>query len=291
MFDGVFTAVVTPFKVNGEIDEPALQKLVDFQIEGGVQGLVPCGTTGESPALSAKEHIRVVKIVVEHVQGRVPVIAGCGSNCTREAIDLTKGVKEAGANVGLQVAPYYNKPTQKGFFLHFTEIAESVDIPLIIYNIPGRTGKNIENSTMLDLAQHRNIIGVKEASGDIAQIMELISKKPESFTVLSGDDNLVFPILALGGRGVISVASNLIPDRMANFVGAALEGQWERARKMHYMLLPFFKALFYETNPIPVKAGLAMKGMVKEVYRLPMCRMQAENRQRFEQVINDLNVI
>lgn len=291
MFEGVYTALVTPFRDNGEIDKDALQKLVDYQIDGGVQGLVPCGTTGESPALSHEEHIQVVKMVVDYAKGRVPVIAGCGSNCTREAIELTKKSEQVGAAAGLQVAPYYNKPTQKGFYLHFTEIADSVDMPLIIYNIPGRTGKNIENSTMLEMAQHRNIVGVKEASGDINQIMDLISKKPDSLSVLSGDDNLVFPILALGGKGVISVASNLIPDKMVDFVKAALEGQWEQARKKHYRLLPFFKALFYETNPIPVKAGLALKGIIKEVYRLPMCQMQTENRNRFNTVVHDLGIV
>ena len=288
MFEGVLTALVTPFTDSGVVDEKALRDLVDFQIANGVQGIVPCGTTGESPTLSPEEHVRVIQIVIDQARKRVPIVAGTGSNSTKEAIHLTGKAKEAGAEASLQVAPYYNKPTQQGFLRHFTTIAEAVDIPLIIYNIPGRTGKNIENSTMLEMAKHRNIVGVKEASGDIAQMMDLIMRKPAPFIVLSGDDNLVFPIMALGGKGVISVASNLVPGRMVNFVSKALEGKWDEARTLHYQLLPFFKALFYETNPVPVKFGLAMKGMIQEVYRLPMCEMMEENKQRFRSVLREL---
>ena len=288
MFEGVLTALVTPFTDSGVVDEKALRGLVDFQIANGVQGIVPCGTTGESPTLSPEEHVRVIQIVIDQARKRVPIVAGTGSNSTKEAIHLTGKAKEAGAEASLQVAPYYNKPTQQGFLRHFTTIAEAVDIPLIIYNIPGRTGKNIENSTMLEMAKHRNIVGVKEASGDIAQMMDLIMRKPAPFIVLSGDDNLVFPIMALGGKGVISVASNLVPRRMVNFVSKALEGKWDEARTLHYQLLPFFKALFYETNPVPVKFGLAMKGMIQEVYRLPMCEMMEENKQRFRSVLREL---
>ena len=288
MFEGVLTALVTPFTDSGVVDEKALRDLVDFQIANGVQGIVPCGTTGESPTLSPEEHVRVIQIVIDQARKRVPIVAGTGSNSTEEAIHLTGKAKEAGAEASLQVAPYYNKPTQQGFLRHFTTIAEAVDIPLIIYNIPGRTGKNIENSTMLEMAKHRNIVGVKEASGDIAQMMDLIMRKPAPFIVLSGDDNLVFPVMALGGKGVISVASNLVPRRMVNFVSKALEGKWDEARTLHYQLLPFFKALFYETNPVPVKFGLAMKGMIQEVYRLPMCEMMEENKQRFRSVLREL---
>lgn len=291
MFKGVYTAIVTPFKDDNKIDEQSLRKLVDFQIDKGVQGIVPVGTTGESPTLDHEEHHRVIEIVIDQVSGRVPVIAGTGSNCTDEAIRLTEKAKKAGATASLQVAPYYNKPTQEGFYRHFTAVADSVDLPIIVYNIPGRSGKNIENSTMLELAKHKNIVAVKEASGNITQIMDLISKKPADFTLLSGDDNLVFPILALGGKGVVSVASNLVPDRMAEFVGSALEGNWAKARELHYELLPLFRAIFIETNPIPIKAALAMKGMIRENYRLPMCRMSDEHKKTLKSVLEKLKIL
>ncbi len=291
MFEGVFTAIVTPFTGDGKIDEEALRKLVDFQIEKGISGIVPVGTTGESPTLSHEEHHRVIEIVIDQVNGRVPVIAGTGSNCTEEAIKMTEKAKEAGATASLQVAPYYNKPTQEGFYRHFTAIADAVDIPIIVYNIPGRSGKNIENSTMLELAKHKNIVGVKEASGNINQMMDLILNKPDSFVVLSGDDNLTLPLMALGGKGVISVASNIVPDRMAEFVGAALRGEWEKARKLHYELLPLFRAIFIETNPIPIKAALAMKGMIRETYRLPMCEMSEEHKKALRSVLEKLKIL
>ncbi len=291
MFEGVFTAIVTPFTEDGKIDEEALRRLVDFQIEKGISGLVPVGTTGESPTLDHEEHHRVIEIVIDQTKGRVPVIAGTGSNCTEEAIRMTEKAKEAGATASLQVAPYYNKPTQEGFYRHFTAVADAVDIPIIVYNIPGRSGKNIENSTMLELAKHKNIVGVKEASGNINQMMDLILKKPNSFVVLSGDDNLTLPLMALGGKGVISVASNIVPDRMAEFVGAALKGDWDKARKLHYELLPLFRAIFIETNPIPIKAALAMKGMIKETYRLPMCEMTEEHRNTLRDVLKKLNIL
>jgi 4-hydroxy-tetrahydrodipicolinate synthase len=288
--EGVYTALVTPMSGNGDVDEKALRRLVDFQIEGGVSGLVPVGTTGESPTLTGEECKRVIAIVVEQARGRVPVIAGAGSNCTSEAIEYTRDAKEVGADASLQVAPYYNKPTSEGFIRHFSAIADAVDLPLVVYNIPGRTGKNIDNQTMLEIAKHRGIVAVKEASGDIGQVMDLISKKPKDFAVLSGDDNLVFPIMALGGTGVISVASNIAPERMAKFVSAALKGNWDEARKNHYELLPLFKAIFIETNPIPIKAALAMKGMMEENYRLPMCPMAAKNREALASVLKELSI-
>jgi 4-hydroxy-tetrahydrodipicolinate synthase len=289
--EGVYTALVTPMKADGALDEPALRRLVDAQIEGGVSGLAPVGTTGESPTLDGDECRRVIQIVVEQARGRVPVIAGAGSNSTAEAIYYARDAQAAGAVATLQVAPYYNKPTSQGFLAHFRAIAEGVDLPLIVYNIPGRTGKNIDNATMLELAQHRNIVGVKEASGDIGQIMDLIARKPADFTVLSGDDNLVFPIMALGGAGVISVVSNLLPREMSRFVGAALAGDWNAARKMHYELLPLFRAAFIETNPIPIKAALAMKGMITESYRLPMCPLSASNRESLQATLRDMKII
>ena len=289
--EGVFTALVTPMTTNGSVDEKALRRLVDFQIDGGVDGLVPIGTTGESPTLSGEECREVIRIVVQQARGRVPVIAGAGSNCTSEAVEYAKDAKEVGATATLQVAPYYNKPTNAGFLGHFTAIADAVDLPLIVYNIASRTGRNIDNPTMLELAKHRNIVGVKEASGDLAQMMDLISKKPADFSVLSGDDNLVLPLMILGGSGVISVASNITPDRVVTMVRAALEGDWNTARKTHYELLPLFKIIFIETNPIPIKAALAMKGLMKEVYRLPMCPMGEENRKTLAVVLRELKVL
>ncbi len=289
-YKGVFTALVTPFNKDDSIDEKALQDLVEFQIQGGVAGVLPMGTTGESPTLSHGEHIRVIELVIEQCQGRISVIAGSGSNCTQEAVEMTRQAMECGADASLQVAPYYNKPTQEGFRRHFSTIADSVDIPIIVYNIPGRSGKNIENTTMLKLAEHPNIIGVKEASGDIPQVMDLIMKKPDDFVVLSGDDNLALAMILLGGTGVFSVASNYIPGKMKEFVDKALEGNLEEARKDHYRLLPLFKALFLETNPIPVKYAMVLKGMMKEYYRLPMCPMSDENKQKFSGIIKELGL-
>jgi 4-hydroxy-tetrahydrodipicolinate synthase len=291
MHAGVYTALITPFNDDGSIDEKSLRRLVDFQIDHGIDGLVPVGTTGESPTLDAEETERVIRIVVEQTRGRVPVVAGAGSNCTDKAIHLAAMAKAAGVTASLQVAPYYNKPTGEGFLRHFTAIAEAVDLPMIVYNIPGRTGKNIENPTMLKLAKHRNIVAVKEASGNIAQMMELIAAKPQDFDVLSGDDNLTFPLMALGGTGVISVASNLVPDRMKALTAAALAGKWEKARELHYELLPLFKGIFIETNPIPIKAAMALKGHAKEVYRLPMCPMSDENRKSLKTVLEQLKIV
>ncbi len=289
--EGVFTALVTPMTEDGGIDRDALRRLVDFQLEGGVNGLVPIGTTGESPTLDGDECREVIRIVVEQVRGRVPVIAGAGSNATADAIHYTKDARDVGATATLHVTPYYNKPTNDGILAHFRAIADAVDLPLIVYNIASRTGKNIDNPTMLELARHRNIVAVKEASGDIGQMMELISKKPRDFTVLSGDDNLAYPLMALGGSGVISVASNVVPDRMAKLMKAALKGEWDKARAMHYELLPLFKALFLETNPIPIKAAMAMKGLITESYRLPMCRMGQRNRDALASVLKELSIL
>jgi 4-hydroxy-tetrahydrodipicolinate synthase len=291
MFEGVFTALITPFSGDGKVDEQALRKLVDFQIDGGIDGLVPVGTTGESPTLDAEETELVIRVVVDQAGGRVPVIAGTGSNCTDKAIHLTERAKQIGATASLQVAPYYNKPTGEGFYRHFTAIAEAVDLPIVVYNIPGRAGKNIENPVMLKLAEHKNIVAVKEASGNIAQMMGLIEKKPKDFAVLSGDDNMTYPLMALGGKGVVSVASNIVPDRMKALTQAALKGDWDRARSLHYDLLPLFRAIFLETNPIPIKAAMAMKGFVEEVYRLPMCPMSPENKKALTEVLKALKIL
>jgi len=288
---GVYTALVTPMTADGALDDKGLRRLVDMQVEAGIAGLVPVGTTGESPTLDGDECKRVIRIVVEQARGRVPVIAGAGSNCTSEAIEYARDAKEVGAAATLQVVPYYNKPTTLGILAHFRAIADAVDLPLIVYNIVGRTGKNVENPTMIELAGHRNIVGVKEASGDIGQIMDLIAKKPSAFSVLSGDDNLVFPIMALGGTGVISVASNLVPDQMVKLAEAALKGDWNAARSMHYALLPLFKSMFIETNPIPIKAAMAMKGMITESYRLPMCPMAPKNRESLQATLKEMKLL
>lgn len=286
--EGVFTALITPFSSDGSIDEQSLRKLVDFQMSEGISGLLPMGTTGESPTLSHEEHIRVIEIVIDQAEGRVPVIAGSGSNSTQEAVDITLQAMECGADASLQVAPYYNKPSQEGFYRHFTAVADKVDIPIIVYNIPGRTGKNIENSTMLRIAEHPNIIGVKEASGNINQMMDLILAKPDDFIVLSGDDNLSLPLTLLGGRGVVSVASNYMPGKMMEMINAALAGEVEKARSLHYELLPFFRGLFFETNPIPIKYAMHLKGMIEESYRLPLCPMSDDNKGKLAEVIKNL---
>jgi 4-hydroxy-tetrahydrodipicolinate synthase len=291
MFQGVFTAIVTPFNKNKTINEEDLKKLVDFNIENGVSGIVPMGTTGESPTLNHDEHVHVIEIVCKHVKGKVPVIAGTGSNSTKEALFMTSRAKDLGADASLQVAPYYNKPTQEGFYRHFKAIADEVDLPIIIYNIPGRTGKNIETDTIVRLAEHPNIVGVKEASGSLPQMMDVIDRTPDDFIVLSGDDNLTLPLMAAGGKGVISVASNIVPDRMSAMVSAGLEGDFKKMRKLHYELLPLFKVEFIETNPIPIKTALSMKGMVREVFRLPMCEMSGENKKKLKAVLKELKII
>lgn len=287
-FQGVFTALITPFTQKGGIDEEALRKLVEFQIKEGISGLLPMGTTGESPTLSHEEHIRVIEIVIDQAEGRVPVIAGSGSNCTQEAVEMTMQAMECGADASLQVAPYYNKPTQEGFFRHFTAVADKVDIPIMVYNIPGRSGKNIENDTMLRLAEHPNIVAVKEASGDLGQMMDLISRKNDDFAVLSGDDNLAFPLTCLGGKGVVSVASNCIPRKMMEMIDVTLKGDLEGGREIHYQLLPFFKGLFLETNPIPVKYAVHLMGMTEDVYRLPLCQMSEDNKAVFKGIFSKI---
>ena len=292
MFEGTFTALVTPFTATGELDRDTLRKLVDRQIEAGITGLVPVGTTGESPTLTNAEHHEVIRVVVEQAAGRVPVIAGCGSNNTVEALEHTRFAKEVGAEASLHVAGYYNKPSATGFLRHFQLIADSVDLPLIVYNIPGRTGKNIDNQTMLALAEHPNIVGVKEASGDFKQMMELIQRRPPGFTVLSGDDEITLPLMALGGNGVISVTSNLLPGKMVDLVRRMLAGDTAGARAVHYEILPVITALMgLDTNPIPVKGALHAVGLVEESYRLPMTPLTAPAKQQLQRVLKEYGVI
>jgi 4-hydroxy-tetrahydrodipicolinate synthase len=292
MFRGVFTAIVTPFTEDEGVDEETLRRLIDFNIENGVTGVVPCGTTGESPTLSHPEHDHVIELTVEHVDGRVPVIAGTGSNCTREAIRLTRHAEEVGVDGVLLVNPYYNKPTQEGLYRHFRAIADSVGISCVVYNIKGRTGVNLETATLMRLIDDcDNIVGVKEASGDINQIREVIHQSPNDFSVLSGDDNITLELIRSGGDGVVSVASNLVPDRMAALVQAALAGDFETAEAIERELSPIFEAEFVETNPIPIKYMLSLKGMCQEVYRLPMCELRPENRVRVRTVMETMGLL
>jgi|TARA_B100001964_G_scaffold217686_1_gene257984 4-hydroxy-tetrahydrodipicolinate synthase len=292
MFKGAITAIVTPFKEDGSLDEEALRRLVNFQIENKIDGIVPCGTTGESPTLDYDEHNKVIEIVIDAVKGKVPVIAGTGSNSTKEAIEMTKHAADAGANASLQVCPYYNKPTQEGLFRHFSAIAKAADIPLVVYNIESRTGINIETPTLARLAkEHSNIVAVKEASGDINQTQDVLNTLPKEFDVLSGDDKMTFPLMKIGGKGIISVASNIIPNEVHEFTQLALNGDFEKMEEMHNKLLPLFEGLFIETNPQPIKASLAMKGMIKEAYRLPMCEMQPENKEKLKKLLTDFKII
>lgn len=290
---GVFTAIVTPFTDSGIIDEKSYAELIQKQIKAGVSGIVPCGTTGESPTLTHKEHDHMIEMTINLVGGRVPVVAGTGSNSTAEAIRLSQHAQKAGADVVMLVNPYYNKPTQQGLFLHFREIANSIDIPCIVYNIKGRTGVNLETDTLLRLIEScPNVIGVKEASGDLDQMKEVIDRTPDYFNVLSGDDNLVLKLIELGGSGVVSVASNIVPDKMVSMVNAALSRNFEVAKEMDYELSILFKALFLETNPIPIKAAMAMTGLLRENYRLPMCPLSSDShRQRIRETLVELALL
>jgi len=290
MFSGSMTALVTPFR-DGEFDERAYRGLIEFQIDAGTDALVPCGTTGESATLSHEEHDRVVETCIAAAAGRVPVIAGAGSNSTSEALRLTRHAKEAGADAALLITPYYNKPTQEGLYRHFRAVAESVDIPIILYNVPARTGVNMTADTVARLAELKNIVGVKEASGNLGQVCEILRLTPKKFCVLSGDDALCFPMLALGAKGVISVASNVAPKEMADLYDAFVLGEISRAREIHFRLWPLFNVLFIETNPIPVKTAAAMMGMADEEFRLPLCPMSDGNRKALSKVLSGLGLV
>ena len=292
MFKGAYTAIVTPFTSSGDIDKDALKRLVDTQIAAGIDGLVPTGTTGESPTLSNEEHHEVVRLVIEYADGRVPIIAGAGSNSTAEALELSRHAKADGAAATLHVAGYYNKPSAAGYLRHFLSIADDVDLPLIVYNIAPRTAKNIDNDTMLKLAEHPNIVGVKEASGDYTQRMELVLHRPDGFVMLSGDDEATFPMMALGGEGVISVTANLVPERMIAIVRKMQEGDTAGARTLHYELLPLMSALMkLDTNPIPIKAALALTGQIGEHYRLPMTPLATGARTQLQEVLTDYGLL
>ena len=282
--------MVTPLTAAGAIDEPALRRFVDFQIKEGIDMLLPCGTTGEGATLDADESDRVLSIVLDQAKKRVPVIFGAGSNDTKKAVQGTERAKKFGADGVLSVGPYYNKPTQRGFYEHFKAVAE-VGLPIIVYNVPGRTGSNIEASTMLKLAELPNIVAVKEASGNLGQMMDILRSRPAEFRVLSGDDAITLPLIASGGDGVVSVVSNEVPGPMSQMTRAALAGDFARAREIHYRLLPLMNANFIESNPIPVKAVLAMMGMLTENYRLPLVPMTPNNRAQIQKIAEELGIV
>ncbi|MCX7856592.1 MAG: 4-hydroxy-tetrahydrodipicolinate synthase [Deltaproteobacteria bacterium] len=281
---GVFTAIVTPFKDN-KIDEDSLKRLISFQIENGVDGLVPCGTTGEAPTLTYEEHERVIELTVKFVEKKVPVIAGTGSNSTHEAIELTEAAKKLGADMCLLTTPYYNKPTQEGLYRHFKRVAEEVDIPIILYNIPGRTGVNMSPETVARLAEIPNIVGIKEASGSVVQAAEIYRLTEGKFAILSGDDNLFLPLMSVGATGVISVASNAIPKMMKElFEAFMIEKNVEKAVRINTYLLPFFQAIFVETNPIPIKEILYFMGLTERELRLPLCSPSEKTSKYLEEI-------
>ncbi len=291
MFSGSMVALVTPFNVDGQLDEEALRRLVNFQISEGIDFLVPCGTTGESATLTMAEHLRVVEIVVQRADGRVPVVAGAGGNNTEHVIEMAKRIESLGVDGLLSVTPYYNKPTQDGLFQHYRALAAAVKLPIIVYNVPGRTSTNLLPDTVVRLSAIDNIIGIKEACGDINQINELAVKIPPRFKLFSGDDALTLPIIALGGVGVISVISNQAPKMMAELTCLCHEGKFEAARKLQRQLYNLMKLNFIETNPIPVKAGLAMMGLIEESYRLPLVSMSEENKRKLRGAMVELGLV
>ena len=292
MWKGCLTALVTPFR-GGEVDLASLEQLVEEQIAGGVQGLVPCGSTGESATLTHDEHIAVVKAVIRFARGRLPVIAGTGSNSTAEAVRLTRAAEDAGAAGALLISPYYNKPTQEGIYEHYAAVAEATKLPVIVYNIPARTASNLLPETIVRLSRIKNIVGVKEASGSMPQIIDVIALAEPGFAVWSGDDLMTLPIVAAGGAGTICVISNVVPGRFADFTGALLAGDLVRARGMMHDLLPLLRAFGgrFEVNPIPVKTALALMGRCAEEFRLPLTRMSAANRAQLEQVLREQNLV
>lgn len=290
MFKGSMVAIVTPFK-KGKVDEKALEKLIEWHIQEGTHAIVPCGTTGEASTLDYEEHYRVIEITVKVVNKRIPVIAGTGSNSTEEAIMIARKAEKLGADGSLSVTPYYNKPTQEGLYRHFKEIADKTGLPMILYNVPGRTSVNILPQTVARLAEHPRIVGIKEATGDMKQVSELIRLCGPEFAVISGDDFTNLPLLSLGGKGFISVTANICPKDMAELFNAWERGDINRARELHYKLEPLNKAMFIETNPIPVKTALAMMGKIKEEFRLPLCEMSEANKQKLAEVLRSAGLI
>ena len=290
MFEGSFVAIVTPFK-NGEVDAAALRDLIEFHIANGTNGIVPCGTTGESATLSHAEHEEVIRLSVETCKGRIPVLAGTGSNATQEAIELTLRAQKIGADGALLITPYYNKPPQEGLFQHFSIVAKETDIPIILYNVPSRTSINMLPRTVARLSSVNNIVGIKEASGSLVQVSEIIDSCGPDFEVISGEDPLTWPILAIGGKGVISVTANLVPDKFAKLVDAARTGDVETAKALHYELLKLNDIMFIETNPIPVKAALALMGRIQNEFRAPLCPPSEESLSQLNTVLKDYALI
>jgi 4-hydroxy-tetrahydrodipicolinate synthase len=290
VFQGSIVALVTPFQ-DGKVDEAALRSLVEFQIAGGTDGIVPCGTTGESPTLDHEEHRRVIDIVIQATNKRVPVIAGTGSNSTAEAIGLTKHAKQAGADAALIVLPYYNKPTQRGMIEHCRAIADQAQLPLILYNIPGRTGVNMLPETVAQLADHPMIVGMKEATGNLEQMTQDIVLCGDKLSFLSGDDTLTLPLMSVGGRGIISVVANIVPKDVSDMTRAFLGGDWKRARELHLRLFPLCQAMFVETNPIPVKTALAMMGKIREEFRPPLCSLADASRKKLEAAMKSYGLL
>jgi 4-hydroxy-tetrahydrodipicolinate synthase len=289
-FSGAFTALVTPFK-NGSVDEKAYRDFIEWQIDQGIHGLVPCGTTGESATLTHEEHERVIEICIDQAKGRVPVLAGAGSNSTMEAISLTRFAKKAGADGALLITPYYNKPTQEGLFLHFKAVAEAVDFPIVLYNVPGRTGCNMLPPTVARLAAVPHIAGIKEATGNLTQVSDVLEQCPASFSVLSGDDFTALSLMQLGGTGVISVTSNVAPAKMSAMYEAQKAGDMVTARKLHFELAPISRAMFMETNPIPVKTALALMGKMDLEFRLPLCPMQTANAEKLQATLRSSGIL
>ncbi len=290
-FQGSFVALVTPFR-NGNVDEPKLRELIEFHVTHGTDGIIPCGTTGESPTLSHDEHKRVVEVVLEAARGRIKVVPGTGSYSTAEAVELTRHAERAGAAGALVVNPYYNRPTQEGLYRHFRAVAEAVAIPILVYNIQSRTAVNVETATLERLVRDaKNVAGVKEASGSLDQMSQVIAACGPDFSVLSGDDNITLPLLAIGGHGVVSVIANILPRETVEMVHAALDGDWKRARDLHYRLFPRARAAVLETNPIPIKEAMGMAGMIEPEFRLPMCRMSDANRERLRAVLTQYALV
>ena len=291
MFSGCGTALVTPFRRDLSLDEPAMRKLVRRQIDAGIDFLVPCGTTGESPTLSEREHLRVVEITLEETSGRIPVLAGAGGYNTAESVALAKKLQGMRVDGILSVTPYYNKPTSEGLYQHFKAIASATSLPLIVYNVPRRTGTNVDPATLKRLAEIDNIAGVKEASGDLAQIASILAHLPETFTVLSGDDSLALPTIALGGKGLISVVSNEIPAEMTELIRLCLQDHFDQARRMQRRFLPLMEVNFIESSPIPVKAAMAAMGLIEPVWRLPLCAPRPENEEKIRGVLECLGLV
>jgi 4-hydroxy-tetrahydrodipicolinate synthase len=290
MFKGSIVAIVTPFK-KGKVDEESYRELIEFQIKNGTSAIVPCGTTGESATLNMEEHSRVIDIAIQAVNKKVPVIAGTGGNSTSEAIELSEHAKKSGADATLQVAPYYNKPTQEGLYQHFKAIAEAVPLPQVLYNVPGRTSVNMLPQTVARLAELPEVVAIKEASGNLVQMAEIVQLAGDKLTLLSGDDNVTLPVLAVGGKGVVSVVANIVPGDTAEMIKAYENGQIDRARELFYKLFPLCQAMFYETNPIPVKTSLALMGKIDGEMRLPLCAMAPANLEKLKKALKDYGLL